>query len=144
MEVQNYKNHRRFIPLFHYALLLIVFAINIISFFNLYFATKVASGRMEAGMLVLMGLVLTMFFFFFRGFPLRAQDRAIRAEENLRHFVLTGKLHDKGLTLGQIIALRFADDEEFVALSAKALKENMSNDDIKKAIKKWKADHHRA
>ncbi len=49
METQNYKNHRRFIPLFHYALLLIVFAINIISLFNLYFAVKVASGRMQAG-----------------------------------------------------------------------------------------------
>ncbi len=85
-----------------------------------------------------------MFFFFFREFPLRAQDRAIRVEENLRHFVLTGKLLDKGLSMSQIIALRFADDEEFVMLSSQALKDKMSNDDIKKAIKKWKADHHRA
>ena len=49
-----------------------------------------------------------------RAFPLAVQDRAIRAEENLRYFSLTGKLLDKGLTMSQIIALRFADDNEFV------------------------------
>lgn len=80
----------------------------------------------------------------FRTFALKAQDRAIRAEENLRHYVMTGKLHDKSLSIQQIIALRFASDEEFVALSERAAKEKMSNRDIKKAVKNWKADYHRA
>jgi len=80
----------------------------------------------------------------FRSFSLKAQDRAIRAEENLRHFVLTGKVLDKSLTIRQIIALRFAPDEEFIALAERAVKENLSNDDIKKAVKNWKEDNHRA
>ena len=79
-----------------------------------------------------------------RAFPLAVQDRAIRAEENLRYFSLTGKLLDKGLTMSQIIALRFANDNEFVELAEKALKDNMSNKEIKQAIKNWRADNHRA
>ena len=43
----------------------------------------------------------------------------------------------------QIIALRFAPDDELIALADKALKEKMSNKEIKLAIKNWKADHHR-
>ena len=76
-------------------------------------------------------------------FALKAQDRAIRAEENLRHFVLTGKLLDPKLTLRQIIGLRFAADAEFVALAQKAAASGMSEKDIKKAITQWKADHDR-
>ena len=59
-------------------------------------------------------------FYFCRTFPLKAQDRAIRAEENLRHFAMTGKLFDPRLTMNQIIALRFAPDKEFIDLARKA------------------------
>jgi len=83
-------------------------------------------------------------FFFYRGFALKAQDRAIRAEENLRHFALTGRLLDKRLKTRQIIALRFADDTEFLILSEKAANQNMKPDEIKKEIIKWKPDHYRA
>lgn len=83
-------------------------------------------------------------FWYMRQFPIKAQDRAIRAEESLRYFILTGKPISRALTIGQIAALRFAEDEEFVALIDKALAENLSADDIKKTIKNWKADHHRA
>ena len=76
-------------------------------------------------------------------FPLRAQDRAIRAEESLRHFVLTGQLLDKRLTLSQIIGLRFASDAEFPALAQRAAAESMSLDEIKKAVKVWRPDHDR-
>jgi hypothetical protein len=78
-----------------------------------------------------------------RGFALKAQDRAIRAEENLRYFALTGTLLPPGLHMGQIVALRFASDAEFVALAQKALAENMSGNDIKKAITDWRADTYR-
>ena len=78
-----------------------------------------------------------------RGFALKAQDRAIRAEENLRHYVLTGKLLDKQLRMGQIIALRFASDEELPALAQKAAEENLSNKQIKAAIRNWRADTYR-
>ncbi|GJQ33970.1 MAG: hypothetical protein HBSAPP04_28090 [Ignavibacteriaceae bacterium] len=78
-----------------------------------------------------------------RSFPLKAQDRAIRAEENFRHYLLTGKTLNPELKVPQIVALRFAPDEEFVALAERAVKENMKPDDIKKAIKNWKADYYR-
>jgi hypothetical protein len=93
---------------------------------------------------LLISIALIIGFFSARTFALAAQDRAIRAEENLRHFVLTGKLHDSRLRLSQVIALRFAPDEEFVELATRAAKENLSSKQIKEAIKNWKADHHRA
>ncbi len=72
-----------------------------------------------------------------------AQDRAIRAEENFRYYLLTGKPLDSRLRIGQIIALRFASDAELPALAEQAIKENMSQKDIKMAIKNWKGDYHR-
>jgi hypothetical protein len=85
----------------------------------------------------------TLTAFFTRSFALIVQDRSIRAEENLRHFVLTGKLLDSHLTIKQIIALRFAEDKEFTQLAEKAAKENMSPSAIKKEIVNWKADEYR-
>jgi len=79
-----------------------------------------------------------------RSFPLRVQDRAIRAEENLRYFSMTGKLLEKKLTMSQIIALRFAGDSEFIALVDQALQNNWTNKEIKQAIKNWRPDNHRA
>ena len=62
----------------------------------------------------------------------------------MRHFVITGKTLDPRLTIGQIIALRFAPDEEYLELIQRTIAENLEPADIKKAIKNWKADHHRA
>jgi hypothetical protein len=76
-------------------------------------------------------------------FPLGTQNRVIRAEENLRHYILTGKPLPTGLRMSQIIALRFASDEEFPALVSKAQSEKLSSTDIKKAIQHWRTDHHR-
>lgn len=76
-------------------------------------------------------------------FALGAQDRAIRAEENLRHYILAGKLLDARLAPKQIVALRFAPDEEFVALARRAADENMAPDAIKRAVRNWRADIYR-
>lgn len=82
--------------------------------------------------------------FYARVFSLKAQDRAIRAEENFRYFLLTKEAMPKELTTRQIIGLRFASDDEFVGLVERAIKEKMSENDIKKAIKNWRGDHYRA
>src|SRR5690349_12696992 len=82
----------------------------------------------SASLLVAVCLALVLLFFFTRIFALKAQDRAIRAEENLRHFVLTGKLLDPRLGARQIIALRFAPDAEFVALARRAADESLAPD----------------
>ena len=84
-----------------------------------------------------------MVFFFARLFPLKAQDRAIRAEEQLRHYVMTGKLLDARLTVRQIVALRFASDGEFVTLAQRAVDQGLSEDAIKKEVKHWRADTYR-
>lgn len=67
----------------------------------------------------------------------------IRTEENFRHYRLTGKVLDPRLTRTQVIALRFADDSELAALAERAANENLGPAAIKKAIGKWRADHHR-
>jgi hypothetical protein len=62
----------------------------------------------------------------------------------MRHFVMTGKLLDPRLRMGQIVALRFASDGEFVALAQKAAQDNVKPADIKLAVKNWRADEYRA
>ena len=82
-------------------------------------------------------------FYFLRAFALKAQDRGIRAEEKLRYFILTGRSLSNKITTRQIVGLRFAPDDEFPTLVDKAEKENLSEKEIKKLIKNWKADMYR-
>ena len=56
---------------------------------------------------------------------------------------MTGKALPTELSIGQIIALRFASDAEYLALVERAIKENLSSKEIKMAIQNWKADYHR-
>ena len=88
-------------------------------------------------------VILLVVSFYARSFALKAQDRAIRAEENFRHYLLTGKPISKGIKMRQIIGLRFASDEEFPGLVERAEKENLSEKEIKQQIKNWKADTYR-
>jgi Family of unknown function (DUF6526) len=143
MPEQNFKNHSRMVPLFHFVtipLLLFALVIASIQFFK---TINAGSGRLQAAAMVLLSLGALLGAFFGRYFALRAQDRAIRAEEHLRHYVLTGKPLDKNLRLSQIIALRFAGDEEFAALAKKAVDEKLSNKQIKEAVQHWRADYNR-
>jgi hypothetical protein len=111
---------------------------------NLYESWGDPTRFYSASLITVLTFCMLVLFFFTRIFPIKAQDRAIRAEENLRHFAITGKLLDPRLTMRQIIALRFAPDGEFVALAVRAAKENLAADDIKKAVKDWRADTYRA
>lgn len=142
MADQNYKNHSRLVPLYHGAAFLLILAGLIGSVINLVNHHD-PSNHYSASLLIIVFLVLLLLFWYTRAFALRAQDRAIRAEENFRHYILTGKPLDKQLRLGQIIALRFAPDEEFAELAKKAVKENMTPKAIKQAIQNWKGDYHR-
>ena len=142
MKEQNFKNHGRYILQWHIITGLLVIGLIIASIINLIGSTKEDS--FSASLFVVISLILASIFWYARVFALRAQDRAIRAEENFRHFILTGKPLDSRLRMSQIIALRFADDEEMPGLAQRAITENLSSRQIKEAIKKWKADHHRA
>lgn len=139
MNTQNYKNHARMHPIYHYVLSLLVLVGSIASVVYLFQAEDMFLGVV----LVVLSFSLIVTFILLRIYPLKAQDRAIRAEENLRYYVLTGKLLDAKLTPSQIVALRFAPDNEFPSLAEKAAAENMKPKEIKQAIKNWKADHYR-
>jgi hypothetical protein len=147
MEKQNYQNHSTLrspktkSQIVYYAS---VSALNVLAIVNLCRALIIASGRMNAVLFLLTAISLLAAYFLFRSYAVKVQDRAIRAEENLRHFVLTGKLLDKNLHIKQIVALRFAPDEEFLNLTERAVKEKLSNKEIKGSIKNWKEDLHRA
>ena len=142
MQDQNFKNHAKMVPGYHYIMLtaILIFLIGSIN----YLVQSSADNKYLGAMLILLSAILVLLAWYTRGFALKAQDRAIRAEENFRYYIATGKVFPKELRIGQMIALRFASDEEFVAVTAKAVAENLSNKEIKELIKNWKADHYRA
>ena len=143
MKEQNYKNHARFDPAYHAVLFGIVVLTLIGSGVNLWKSLGDHQRLYSAALLVALTAATLLLMFICRIYALKAQDRAIRAEENLRHFVLTGKLLDARLSVKQIVALRFAPDDEFPALAAKAAAENMEPDAIKQAVQDWRADYYR-
>jgi len=138
MQTQNYDNHKRWIFPYHILTGAAIGFLFVQSLINLAHASH--RGLSFRILWVLVSLILLSFFIYARQFSLKAQDRAIRAEENLRHFILTGKPLYKELTMRQIIALRFAGDEEFPTLAKRAADESLSNNEIKKAIRNWRPD----
>ena len=139
---QAYSNHRHWVPLYHFLTFAAMGALLVGSIFYLLMNKNESS--MLAFLFILMVLTLISVSFHCRSFALKAQDRAIRAEENLRYFILTGMRLNQNLSLYQIIALRFASDDEFVSLAEKAIEQNLKPNEIKKLIKNWRPDYHRA
>ncbi len=136
---QSYANHTRLHPPFHFFLapgalvLLILTVVNVAGH----------SSQLDAWILLLMAILFFAALFLVRLYPLKAQDRIIRLEERLRlQTVLSAGLAQRipELTEGQLIALRFASDEELPALVEKALGAKMTGGEIKKTIVAWRAD----
>ncbi|MEP6713491.1 MAG: DUF6526 family protein [Ferruginibacter sp.] len=144
MEEQNFKNHARTVPLYHYITYLLVMVALVGSVIKLWrnYSTGIG-GLFLPALLCVLSVVALLLTWYARSFSLKAQDRAIRAEENLRYFAITGNLLDSKLTLRQIIALRFAPNNELLDLAHKAANENLSAKEIKLAIQHWKADNDR-
>lgn len=143
MAEQSYSNHRRYVFGFHFVLAIIVLGCVVISLINLYRGWAVDGERLQAVLLVLLSIAGTLFYWYCRIFPLKAQDRAIRAEEKLRHYVLTGELPDPRLDTRQFVGLRFASDDELPALARRAAEEGLSEGAIKRAVKSWRPDLYR-
>lgn len=142
MSTQNLANHKRTVVGFHYLLgAMLIFGL-IVSAANV--VLQWYSANLLSALLILLlfgcGLLMSLFV---RMFPLKAQDRAIRAEEGLRYFILTRQPLDNRLTIAQIAALRFAPDDELIPLIEKTIAENLSSGEIKKSIRNWREDHHR-
>ena len=136
---QTYANHTRFHPPFHFFLLpgsLVLLILTIINVVRHY-------GQLEAWILLLIAILFPVAAALTRLNPLRVQDRLIRLEEWLRlEALLSPELGARldELTESQLIALRFASDEEVPALVAKVLAAKMQPKEIKQAIVTWRAD----
>ena len=141
--MQSYANHARFDPGFHRILAPALLLTLMGACVNLTKSLGDHERLYSAALILVLNICLIAAAIYGRIFALRAQDRAIRAEENLRHFALTGKLLDPRLAIKQIVALRFASDAEFPALAARAAAESIAPKDIKLAIKNWRADEDR-
>jgi hypothetical protein len=138
---QSLKNHGRLDPLYHVVLALIVFANLIFSIIRL-----IRYPDYHNIWVLVLSLGLVIFMFRLRSYPLKVQDRVIRLEERLRLQALAPQeWHAQlyRLSEDQLIALRFAGDDEVVALAKQALEENLSRKQIKERIRSWRADEWR-
>ncbi len=141
MQSQNFKNHAQMVPGFHYGAFGLIFAL-LGGAIN-YIIKSSPENKYLASLVVLIAVIFVFIAWYARVFALKAQDRAIKAEESLRYYIMTGKALPNELTISQIIALRFASDTEYLALLDRAVKDNLSNKEIKMAIQQWKGDYHR-
>ena len=139
---QNYNNHSKYVIGYHLVLSLLILLGTIGAFVNLFNSLD-SNNLYSASLILILFVAAILIFWYLRQFALKAQDRAIKAEENLRYFSLTGKLMPKQLRMSQIIALRFASDEELLKLVEEALAKKLNAKEIKISIKNWKADDYR-
>ena len=141
---QNLKNHTRFYPPFHFVILPLLI-LNFI--FAIYITIHNWPSYQHTHLWnIVMAIVFILIAGNARGYALKAQDRIIRLEERLRlHALLpeADRPHIDELTTRQLIALRFASDDELPELAHRALTKNMEPKAIKEAIVNWRSDHHR-
>lgn len=138
---QSFKNHARIDPPFHFVSFFILIVSLIVSIVYL-----VGHPHFYSAWLVVLSVVVFIPFFKLRMYALRVQDRVIRLEERLRLQALAPpEWHSQinRITGDQLIALRFAPDEELIELAQQAVAENLSRKQIKERIKNWRPDHWR-
>lgn len=136
---QTFSNHTRWQPPIHYFVLPVMLI-------NVFWAVIVfiKDPNRNSGWWIIVSLALLVLVFFVRLNPLKAQDRIIRLEERLRYQqVLSPAVFQQtnALKTGQIIALRFAGDDELEELVGAVLAGKLTKGvEIKRAIKNWRAD----
>jgi Family of unknown function (DUF6526) len=144
LPAQNFQNHKRYLPLFHFT------AVPLLALYLLYSLYVLVRAQSLAS---LMGVVLaagvTASVFAARTMASTVQDRVIRLEMSMRFARVLGAAQAADaiakLTLRQIIALRFASDAELPALVGRvASKELTTGSEVKQAIREWQADYLRA
>ena len=137
---QNYKNHARLLPAFHF-FVLPVFLLNVLNAVRLVWVAP----SLGTGFALIVAVALLMTALLARIMALKAQDRVIRLEMRLRlREVLPPDLQSRivELTPEHFIGLRFAGDAELPDLVRQALGGTLTTTkDIKLAVKDWQADH---
>lgn len=145
---QNFANHTRFDPLFHF-FLVPVFALGLVISLIHFFAHLTESDfrdNFHSALLILLATALLVWVFKTRLYALKVQDRIIRLEERLRLMqVLPEPLRARipELTENQLCGLRFASNAELPTLAERALNEKLSRKDIKKLVQSWRPDYWR-
>ena len=138
--VQTYASHRRYVPQFHFFVLPVLIANVIVTLVEF-----VRHPRVITGWIFVVAVALAIGIWTARAMALRAQDRIIRLEERARlDRILPVDLRGRAgeLRPSQLIALRFAPDDEVPELTRRALNgELKTQGDIKRAIRNWRADH---
>src|SRR6266850_7058905 len=136
---QTYANHTRWQPTLHFfvvPVMVINFIWSVVQF--------VMSPGWNSGRWAVVSVALLVLMFLVRLNPLKAQDRIIRLEEKLRYQrVLSPALLEQTSILqpGQIVALRFAPDDELEELLSATLAGKLTKPaQIKQAIKNWRSD----
>jgi hypothetical protein len=136
---QSYENHTRWHAPFHY-FVAPVLATN----FVIAGVLLIRDPGLERGWWVVVSAALVALAALARLNPLKAQDRIIRLEESLRYYqLLPVDLAERAaaLTPAQTVALRFASDEELEGLVRDVLEGRLTKpDEIKRAVKVWRAD----
>lgn len=141
--MQNFENHARFFPPFHFfvAPVLLINVVWAIIRLVRGFSVGAVIGLLVA--LALMVLALSA-----RLMALTVQDRLIRLEMRLRMQQLLpddlqGRITE--FSVNQLVALRFAGDAELPELARKVLQEKVDNRTaIKKMVRAWQPDFLRA
>ena len=143
MQNQNYQNHRKFYAPHHFVYLPLLGFLLGLGVYKMINENDQLSWILFS---IVIFLLIYLAFMVRQHYALGNQNRIIRLEFKQRYFEIFNKRSDeiaKKLNFGQIAALRFAYDDEFKTLLNRALNENISGDEIKKSITKWRADHHR-
>ena len=138
---QNFSNHTRLDPPFHFFVLPVFGLTVIITIVHL-----AMHPGLHSAWVVILALAAAVAVLKARQYALKVQDRVIRLEERLRLAIILDKplrARIAEFSESQLVALRFASDAELPALAARALSEKLSNKDIKKAISQWRPDNWR-
>ncbi|MGM0946185.1 MAG: DUF6526 family protein [Bacteroidota bacterium] len=143
MKTQNFQNHAQYYPFHHFVLTPMTLIYLGMTLYNLDQYTTTA----DAVQAILLAVIIVLLPLLARIYALKNQNRIIIAEMRQRYFELTGErfesTKESELSTSQIIALRFASDEELLPLMEQSILEKWDNKTIKKAVKNWKADYRR-
>lgn len=151
MSEQNFSNHTKLVPMFHFFVLPILFLNLIHSVLWLYHSiTKSPEGVHAIGpavMNILLALALLALALSARLMAAGVQDRVIRLEERMRYEKLLPedlKPRIGEFSIAQLVSLRFASDPELPALARKVLDGKINDRKaIKQMIQNWRADYQR-
>jgi hypothetical protein len=140
---QNYQNHARLFPLFHYVALPILFGNFLVSVWHLWETPDLSTVWSTIFAFGLVALALSA-----RTMALTVQDRVIRLEMQLRLMrVLPPDLQGRIASLGRahFVALRFAADDELPELVREITDGRLhTQKEIKQRVKRWQPDWLRA